>query len=912
MAEVFYFHIQEDRSIKYKLLEPIMQEDKDVATWRFRIPKVLNDIDMSAWSWWFVYVNAKGQKYSELITLADDIDEPSSYSTADYDIDYGISKFPGSFSFALEAISAEQGGEISGEWHTKTYKHKVDSTLQGNQAEYAETESDVISALMQGVRNKVNQLVGGATPLPVALKSQMTDHDKVYLYTGVETGESTGYWYYYNGTDFVPGGQYGAGVQIDSTLSQSGQAADAKVVGDELNDFYDGEERVRVIWEPGTINRTTGEEADSNTTIRCDYINLVENPITKIKTSEAVQVQWYWYDANHAFISSGSASVNGSYNIALNALAMYVRFAPVTTDKNVVTLVKASKTVTLQEFAEKAAYAHNELANETLMYVTGTESGTFDTSTAVEKINNTMIRTPYISIADSNVYAFFSEVAAGLNLFEYDDSKNFIKRTYFGNNTGITKFAYQSTTAFIRLTWLKAREIKILQKNPFVTQSEKDTIMSGIATLPAIIDILSEKCIHHDNFSRTMSGYEMGKNSEGALTDNSYDTVTGASSDDGVRVDNGLTIAADNSRANVFTVRKINAAHGPNFMVEFNAPASGQGVYIIYNLTDANNFTGINFAYNGTYYSCIHRIIANGSFSKTINNKNIYNSVGYVVKLYFIGGVIAVYIDDKFCYSFYADKVDDYIYIGAYRGATAHFDFVNMFDMISPLIWNSEYLTDSGISALPESTISANADRYALDENITRFSNKSEHFMLYSTDEKINNGRRTERSLVALIQNNLRTMRYEFDVLFPGSVLPDTATGSYGDIFFQLHDRQTGVSRGHVPFDLSLVGNEIHFSQYYSSAQASSTLIAVASGLNLGEVTYDEWMHFEIFIKERYAENQHPFMEIKINGKTVYQSRKPNCANDVKGSSAQYGEYKNTWGTITYSERYIDNFRVTY
>ena len=242
MAEVFYFHVQEDRSIKYKLPEPIMQEDKDVATWRFRIPKVLNQIDMSGWSWWFVYVNAKGQTFSELLTLTDDIDEPASYSTADYDIDYGISKFPGSFSFALEAISTEQGGEISGEWHTKTYKHKVDSTLQGNQAEYAETESDVISALMQEVRNKVNQLVGGATPLPVNLKSLMTDHDKVYLYTGSESGESTNYWYHWNGTDFVPGGQYASGLVIDPTLSQSGQAADAKAVGEiaKLNsiDFF--------------------------------------------------------------------------------------------------------------------------------------------------------------------------------------------------------------------------------------------------------------------------------------------------------------------------------------------------------------------------------------------------------------------------------------------------------------------------------------------------------------------------------------------------------------------------------------------------------------------------------------------------------------------------------------------------
>lgn len=699
---------------------------------------------------------------------------------------------------------------------------------------------------------------------------------------------------------------------IDPTLSQSRQAADAKVVGDELNDFYDGEEHVHVIWEPGTINRTTGEEADSNTTIRCDYINLVENPITKIKTSEAVQAQWYWYDANHAFISSGSASVNGSYNIALNASAMYVRFAPVTTNKNVVTLVKVSKTVTLQEFAEKAAYAHNELANETLMYVTGTESGTFDTSTAVEKINNTMIRTPYISLADSNVYAFFAEVAAGLHLFEYDDSKNFIKRTYFGNNTGITKFAYQSTTAFIRLTWLKAREIKILQKNPFVTQSEKDTIMSGIATLPAIKDSLSEKCIHHDNFSRTMSGYEMGKNSEGSLTDNSYETVTGAASDDGVRVDYGLTIQADSSRTTDFTVRKIAAKHSSNFMVEFNTPSTGEAVYIIYKLTDATNFEAININYNGTYYGCIQRTIVNGSFSQTVDQKNIYNSNGYVMRLYFIGGVIAVFIDSKYCYSFKADNISEYIYIGAYKGTTAHFDFINVFDMITPLVYNTEYLTDNGVQNLPDSTLSANENRYALDDTITRFSNKSEHFILYNTDEIISNGRRTERSLVALIPENLRTMRYEFDVLFPATVLPDTATGSYADIFFQLHDRQTGVSRGHVPFDLSLVGDEIRLSQYASAEQASGTLNQITNGFVCGKVTYDKWMHFELFIKERYEERQHPFMELKIDGVVAYQSRKPNCANDVKGSSAQYGEYKNNWNLITESDRYFDNFKVTY
>ena len=49
MAEIFNFYVQDNRTIQFpknNLLEPIMQEDYKVATWRFRIPKTLNGIDM--------------------------------------------------------------------------------------------------------------------------------------------------------------------------------------------------------------------------------------------------------------------------------------------------------------------------------------------------------------------------------------------------------------------------------------------------------------------------------------------------------------------------------------------------------------------------------------------------------------------------------------------------------------------------------------------------------------------------------------------------------------------------------------------------------------------------------------------------------------------------------------------------
>jgi len=244
MAEIFNFYVQDNRSIQFpknNLLEPIMQEDHNVAVWRFRIPKVLNDIDMSGYAWWFVYVNAKGQEFSELLTLVDDIDEPDSFCTADYSIDYGISYHPGNFQFSLEAINADSGGEVLNEWHTKTYAHKVDKTLQGNQAQWAETESDIISALIIEVQNKVAQLVGGATPEPKNLVADMTDTKKVYLYVGNEEDESNGYWYYHNGTQFVPGGQYGAG------------GADPEVIEQAVTDWLDDHPEATTTVADGSI-----------------------------------------------------------------------------------------------------------------------------------------------------------------------------------------------------------------------------------------------------------------------------------------------------------------------------------------------------------------------------------------------------------------------------------------------------------------------------------------------------------------------------------------------------------------------------------------------------------------------------------------------------------------------------------
>ena len=76
------------------------------------------------------------------------------------------------------------------------------------------------------------------SPLVAATAAAMTDTTKVYVYTGSETGYTNGNWYYYDGSAWTSGGVYNAvAVSTDTTLTQQGQAADAKKTGDEVSDL---------------------------------------------------------------------------------------------------------------------------------------------------------------------------------------------------------------------------------------------------------------------------------------------------------------------------------------------------------------------------------------------------------------------------------------------------------------------------------------------------------------------------------------------------------------------------------------------------------------------------------------------------------------------------------------------------
>lgn len=178
MAETFMFYVKDDRSVLFNQTEPIMLEDNNVTEFMFRIPKTLNELDVTSWAWWFVYKNANGDKFSSPLLLTDDTDEPDLYSNATYWVDHGFTQKAGRVKVALEALNIGTGDAPTNEWHTKTYIIDVNDTLQGNQIEFKPSEVDIISGMLQSTLNQIREMieggVGGSTSDDIENASSVT------------------------------------------------------------------------------------------------------------------------------------------------------------------------------------------------------------------------------------------------------------------------------------------------------------------------------------------------------------------------------------------------------------------------------------------------------------------------------------------------------------------------------------------------------------------------------------------------------------------------------------------------------------------------------------------------------------------------------------------------------------------
>ena len=115
------------------------------------------------------------------------------------------------------------GNTITEAWHTLNMSFQVGSSVHTDSDEGEDSEETQASNAekIAALQTLVDAITSGR-PIPVDLKSKMVDTSAIYLYTGNEQGEQHNYWYYHDGTSWVPGSEYG-GITVDDELSATSE-----------------------------------------------------------------------------------------------------------------------------------------------------------------------------------------------------------------------------------------------------------------------------------------------------------------------------------------------------------------------------------------------------------------------------------------------------------------------------------------------------------------------------------------------------------------------------------------------------------------------------------------------------------------------------------------------------------------
>lgn len=112
----------------------------------------------------------------------------------------------------------------------------------GLSADQLKAKFDLAGKKIQDYINNtlVDEIIANVgAPLMAATAAAMMDEDRIYVYTGSETGYTSGNWYYYNGSAWVSGGVYNSTAfetVAPSATETPGKAADAKATGEALDE----------------------------------------------------------------------------------------------------------------------------------------------------------------------------------------------------------------------------------------------------------------------------------------------------------------------------------------------------------------------------------------------------------------------------------------------------------------------------------------------------------------------------------------------------------------------------------------------------------------------------------------------------------------------------------------------------
>lgn len=257
--------------------------------------------------------------------------------------------------------------------------------------------ADNLNHMEQGIYDAsagVDALQGlNYAPIPVTLAADMTDHDKIYVYLGSETGYQANHWYYWDGSAWTEGGVYNAqAIATDTTLSHEGEAADAKTTGD----------RIGVLQSP-----SAGTNLDSLTTRGLYRLSYTGTYVNSPYADEASTYKWV------QVLVQGTNSMQIYFAVKATSpqdAKMYFRAATGSGWSNWQQLASA------KDFSDLYAYAHNGIGN-TESPASGTDLNTL-TSRGFYRLSysGTYVNSPVVD--DANNHKFVEVLTQGNVAFQ--------------------------------------------------------------------------------------------------------------------------------------------------------------------------------------------------------------------------------------------------------------------------------------------------------------------------------------------------------------------------------------------------------------------------------------------------------------------------------------------------------------
>lgn len=443
----------------------------------------------------------------------------------------------------------------------------------------------------------------------------------------------------------------------------------------------------------------------------------------------------------------------------------------------------------------------------------------------------------------------------------------------------------------------KITELGTIDLSNVETTSE---ILSQLLSFPKY------KCIHHDNFARANNPDEIGNNGIGNDVKPYEYFILGS---DGFKVGIEDSMAVSESVSGIKGVKLYCVDAGTqNYKSTIIRRLSGNSnSKLAFNVIDNENYYYTTYT-NSQFH--VYKII-DGEDILIKQYRGFYNNTKLTVSVQ--GNTAAFFLNDVFVDQIPTDFQSPKSGLMFYSGSRSDYDdfFVEIDDNWIDTNFD-DYVEQGLLDSRKLGVFETSQQPYSIQivDDCTNGSQKALKFQLKYSD-RINFGKyRTEVCPIRRQTKALDSWIFMFDILIPDSYISDYVNEQNQNIDFicQMHDSGPSIN---PPFCITITGSSLWCSVRGSNKKDVTNKEVVTHSFELGNVRYNQWQRYIIYLKEGYEAEHEPRTIVYVDGVKKVDTNHINSYNAP--NYLKFGEYKPIWASkpTNVDERtvFFDNIR---